>query len=126
GTAGQTWVFFYRSSLFPKPLNCLPVSIRKKPCKQVACPNCASTVLGFARERTFSTNAKSKNQSSNLTKMLIRSTSPALLQNRCYRLALCVFVYSFSKISFATILLFLIVTSFVMSTKPSLHFLPKL
>src|SRR5690606_2676179 len=31
GTAGQTWVFFYRSSLFPKPLNCLPVSIRKKP-----------------------------------------------------------------------------------------------
>jgi hypothetical protein len=42
------------------------------------------TVFGFAREQIFSTKAQSKHQSSNLAKLLIRSTSPALLQNRCY------------------------------------------
>jgi hypothetical protein len=36
---------FDRSFLFTKPLNCLPDSLRKKPCKQVARPNCASTPL---------------------------------------------------------------------------------
>ena len=45
---------------------------------------CRPTVFGFAREQIFSTKAQSENQSSNLAKMLIRSTSPALLQNRCY------------------------------------------
>src|SRR5690554_2389486 len=39
---------FNRSFLFPKPLNCFPDSLRKKPCKQVDCPNCAST--GFSLE----------------------------------------------------------------------------
>lgn len=43
------------------------------------------TVFGFARERIFNTNAQSKNQTSNLRKSFKRSTSPALLQNRCYR-----------------------------------------
>src|SRR5690606_34523740 len=40
---------FDRSFLFPKPLNCLPDSLRKKPCKQVARPNCASTVTCMKR-----------------------------------------------------------------------------
>ena len=42
------------------------------------------TVFGFARERITCTNTQSKRQSSNLAKLLIRSTSPVLLQNRCY------------------------------------------
>jgi len=42
------------------------------------------TVFGFARERITCTNTQSKHQSSNLAKLLIRSTSPVLLQNRCY------------------------------------------
>ena len=44
--------FFYRSSLFPKPLIAYRDSSRKKPCKQVACPNCASTVRAW-RRRAF-------------------------------------------------------------------------
>ena len=42
------------------------------------------TVFGFARERITCTNTQSKRQSLNLAKLLIRSTSPVLLQNRCY------------------------------------------
>jgi len=42
---------FDRSFLFPKPLNCFPDSLRKKPCKQVARPNCASTVWRLAQWR---------------------------------------------------------------------------
>lgn len=54
------------------------------------------TVRGFARERIFSTYAQSKSQTSNLAKMLIQSTSPALLQNRCYLLT---FICQFPRIS---------------------------
>src|SRR5690606_23998827 len=42
---------FDRSFLFPTPLDCLPDSLRKKPCKQVDCPNCASTFWRLAQWR---------------------------------------------------------------------------
>jgi|SRR5690554_6734418 len=44
------------------------------------------TFWGFARERIFSTKPQPKHRCSNLRKSFIRSTSPALLQNPCYRL----------------------------------------
>src|SRR5690554_7108364 len=40
---------FDRSFLFPKPLNCFPDSLRKKPCKQAARPNCASTFCSYPK-----------------------------------------------------------------------------
>src|SRR5690606_4448356 len=49
---------FDRSFLFPKPLNCLPDSLRKKPCKQVARPNCASTRLYAPRYGAYLPNTR--------------------------------------------------------------------
>ena len=47
------------------------------------------TVRGLAKCGTFSTKLQSKHQSSNLAQSFIRSTSPRISPNPCYRLPFC-------------------------------------
>ena len=47
------------------------------------------TVRGLAKCGTFSTTLQSKHQSSNLAQSFIRSTSPRISPNPCYRLPFC-------------------------------------
>lgn len=49
----------------------------------------AVTVRGLAKCGTFSTKLQSKHQSSNLAQSFIRSTSPRISPNPCYRLPFC-------------------------------------
>src|SRR5690606_6166324 len=86
---------FDRSFLFPKPLNCLPDSLRKKPCKQVARPNCASTFWRLAKVAIFTTNVDTKHNCLLTHKTVIRDTEPPLLPSRCYMQ--CLFLFSFSN-----------------------------
>ena|SRR5690554_6883792 len=73
----RTDLGFFTVPPFPKPLNCFPDRLRKKPCKQVDCPNCASTVCSYPKGGAFTTKLDLKNYCFINNKTVFGTRNPA-------------------------------------------------